>query len=290
MSVRYGIGEWYGYDFSKLSAKDIQDIAKSPPRECPFRFPPGNCNKKGGVCSLRQYSNDAGNVVPADNELVTTCPNRFAENGRIFSQVAELLINTNTPTVATEIPFLMAESESSQARSVGMIDMVLADRYSDPISWCAMEIQAVYFSGKSMSRELQEFKHWKGPGIPFPGEIRRPDFRSSGPKRLMPQLQIKVPTISRWGKKTAVIVDRSFWNALSKMLEVKYVSNCDIAWFIMDYKHASNRICLGLGDVVLTTLNDAVVGLTGGVPTSLQGFERNLEQKIGKSSFTVEPG
>jgi len=92
-------------------------------------------------------------------------------------------------------------------------------------------------SGASMSKDFTIMKDWQGPGLPFPQGIRRPDFRSSDPKRLIPQLQIKVPTISRWGKKMAVVVDQPFWDSLGSISEVDHVSNCDIAWFIMDYRH-----------------------------------------------------
>ena len=79
-----------------------------------------------------------------------------------------------------------------------------------------MEFQAVYFSGMSMENDFKLMREWIGLGVPFPHVQRRPDFRSSGPKRLMPQLQIKVPTISRWGKKMTVVIDSSFWDSLSE--------------------------------------------------------------------------
>ena len=36
---------------------------------------------------------------------------------------------------------------------------------------------------------------------PYPDHTRRPDWRSSSAKRLMPQLQVKVPTVRRWNSK-----------------------------------------------------------------------------------------
>jgi len=184
----------------------------------------------------------------------------------------------------------MGNTEGTDSKTVGMLDMVLVREDPGPMNWCAMEIQAVYFSGKSMSKEISSLKTWQGPGTPFPSETRRPDYRSSGPKRLMPQLQIKVPTISRWGKKTAVVVDRSFWDSLTDMPRVEHVSNCDIAWFIMDFRHGPNGFRIEVGEVFLTTLTDAVSGLTGGKPASLEGFETSLAQKKKRSGFFVEPG
>lgn len=127
-------------------------------------------------------------------------------------------------------------------------------------------------------------KKWQGEGIPFPQGFRHPDFRSSGPKRLMPQLQIKVPTISRWGRKMAVVVDLPFWESLGSITEVEHVSNCDIAWFVMKYRHDGTRFCLEPDRLHLTTLDRAVEGLTGGKPTSLSDFENTLRAKLGDAS------
>jgi hypothetical protein len=96
--------------------------------------------------------------------------------------------------------------EASDQDAVGKIDEVLVNADGGALRWCALEIQAVYFSGSSMENDFKIMREWTGPGVPFPEVQRRPDFRSSGPKRLMPQLQIKVPTISRWGKKMAVVI------------------------------------------------------------------------------------
>lgn len=289
MAQRYGIAEWYGRNFIHLDEAEIRTLAEARKLPCPFRYPDGPCNKVGGVCSLRLYEETPEGAQPADSHVVTTCPNRFLDAGRIFSEVASFVIGTKAPTVTTEIPFLIPPVPSHGKKAVGMIDMVLVDEQSSPLNWCALEIQAVYFSGKSMSREIGSFKNWAGPGLPFPKEIRRPDFRSSGPKRLMPQLLTKVPTLSRWGKKLAVVVDRSFWQSLAPMETVDDLSNCDIAWFVVDYVPEGTEIKLGIDSIYMTTLQHAVTGLTGGLPTSLGGFETDLKEKIKKSGIRVEP-
>src|SRR3989449_1407583 len=117
-------------------------------------------------------------------------------------------------------------------------------------------MQAVYFSGKSMENDFVQMRTWTGPGLLFPQVQRRPDFRSSGPKRLMPQLQIKVPTISRWGKKMAVVVDKAFWESLGEMREVRDISNSEIAWIIVSYgEPVSGRFTLKRHEVHFTTLS-----------------------------------
>ena len=185
--------------------------------------------------------------------------------------------------VISEVPFLMRETEAHEveADAVGMIDKVLVSVSGQSLRWCALEMQAVYFSGKSMENDFKDMRQWDGPGIPFPKVQRRPDFRSSGPKRLMPQLQIKVPTISRWGKKMAVVVDKAFWGSLGEMREVQDLSNSEIVWFIVSYEQpVRGRFALKRHEVHSTTLSHAVEGLTGGTPVSLESFEHEIRARM----------
>ena len=127
---------------------------------CPFRIKGGSCTKKGGVCSFRLYRNDDGLAVPTlDDEdgLRILCPRRFEEDMTIFQWVGETILGTPTPEIVTEIGFLKAENGNAH---VGRIDMVLANRKSQAalLDWCALEIQAVYFSGKSMADEFRKYR------------------------------------------------------------------------------------------------------------------------------------
>lgn len=288
VTIRYGIGELYGRDFSKLPADQIRKLSKSAFKSQPCPFRGGVCNKKGGVCSLRQYSKTGDVVIPLeDDSLTATCPSRFYDSGTVLRWVGETLIEDKSPVVLTELPFLMTPSTDGAENTpatVGKIDMVLIHPDTKNLRWCALEMQSVYFSGPGMTEDIKVMKKWDQPGVPFPGSIRRPDFRSSGPKRLMPQLQIKVPTISRWGKKMAVIVDLPFWKSLGDMTEVATISNCDIAWFVVQYKQEEDRFVLEPHTLHLTTLDRAVEGLTGGKPTSLTTFEETLRTKLSISS------
>jgi len=285
-SVRYGIGELYGFDFAGLPADQIRKLAKASfkSQPCPFRGSNSLCNKSGGVCSLRQIIKDGTTIAPVEGtSLVATCPARFYDGGVVLAWVGQELLGTDSPIILSELPFLMstAKDNPTDVSTVGKIDMVLVHPDTTNLRWFALEIQAVYFSGAAMSKDFGVMKKWKGPGFPFPQGNRRPDFRSSGPKRLMPQLQIKVPTISRWGKKMAVVVDQPFWESLGTITEVDHISNCDIAWFVVKYTHNGTRFCLEPAGMHLTTLDHAVEGLTGGKPTSLADFEKTLLSKLG---------
>ena len=89
---------------------------------------------------------------------------------------------------------------TSTRKAAGMIDLVVGRPSADTLAWYGLEIQAVYFSGQGMGSEFAQLR--ARPDHPrFPSAVRRPDWRSSSAKRLMPQLQIKVPTLRRWGAK-----------------------------------------------------------------------------------------
>ncbi|MEW5796765.1 MAG: NotI family restriction endonuclease [Candidatus Zixiibacteriota bacterium] len=291
---RYGIGEWYGRLADCLTAEELALLAnlqglpkhKRPPQPCPFREP-RMCNKEGGVCSLRLYAGSQDSAtshrIPGDDgSLRATCPNRFYESGTIFEWVGEVVLRRKRPSIAGEVGFLEqpGHPEDVPGESVGRIDCVLVSQGEHSFDWCALEIQAVYFSGESMRKEFRVLQDYSGPGLPFPIAKRRPDYRSSGPKRLMPQLQIKVPTLRRWGKKMVVVVDTRFFAALGRMDEVADISNCDIAWFVVEFEESKGTAKLVPAFVRFTTLERAVDGLTGGTPVNLDEFERRIRAKL----------
>ncbi|MGE5579530.1 MAG: NotI family restriction endonuclease [Bacillota bacterium] len=311
--VRFGIGEWYGRSLPLLTGAERKALEKQRTDRgkpvCPFRGAddePRACSKSGGVCTLRLYQVDdsSGRTVPVQGPvgmLRTTCPNRFLERGVIFEWVGQVLLGCPNPILLREVPYLKpveTEGESMfggdagvrgravyaddaiAGSGVGSVDYVLVHPDS-PTSWCALEMQAVYFSGDTMAKEFHAIASAPGDDLPFPAGRRRPDYRSSGPKRLMPQLQIKVPSLRRWGRKTAVVVDQWFWGSLGRMRRVKDISNCDIVWFVVGYDEADGVPRLTRYGVVPTTLEDAIEGLTAGEPVSLAAFEGFIRAKIG---------
>ncbi|MEA2062187.1 MAG: NotI family restriction endonuclease [Gemmatimonadota bacterium] len=288
----YGIGEWYCQLFSALSPEERSVLAKAALKpiteagqKCYFKDASSleKCTKKGGICSIRHYEKLLDETVQAcegeDGRLVVLCPNRFLEDGMIFKWVSQELLKDNNPVVLNQINFLRSTVTD---KSVGRIDNVLVSAMPDgTLNWCALEIQAVYFSGKARSSEFKALIEDASP-LPFPSQPLRPDFRSSAPKRLMPQLQIKVPTLRRWGKKMAVVVDVPFFQSLGPMDQVRDVSNCDIVWFIVDFDTKCNPARIKLADTRYTTLEKAVDGLTAGIPMPLTDFEEQIRKKLSK--------
>ena len=186
------------------------------------------------------------------------------------------VLGVSDPTLVKEVQFLSslvgdAEDEEG-AEAVGRIDTILVDPDNDE-RWCALELQSVYFSGEGMGSHLAQYRNTDIAPL-YPDKNRRPDFRSSGPKRLMPQLQTKVPTLRRWGKKMAVVVDKPFFGSLGKMIEVNHISNADIAWYVVDYDSNGS---IGIDQVVFTTLESSVEALTAGKPLNQAEFEAEIQ-------------
>lgn len=298
---RFGIGEWYGRPLVELSPEERKRYAEiqflpheeRPLLPCPFLarpHQPVNCWKDGGVCSLRRYalSRETGDVsIACDGELRTTCPSRFEDGRIVYRWIGEELLGDPEATPIGQVNFLtrtplMGPAATDPApREVGRIDNVLVRPASSPLQWCAIEMQAVYFSGTRMEVEFESLRTSDLP-LPFPVGTRRPDYRSSGPKRLMPQLQIKVPTLRRWGKKMAVVVDEQFFYALGRMERASDISNCDVAWFVVKY---DNSHTLTPSDIYLTTLEQSVGGLVAAQPVTQQEFERRILEKYSRLSF-----
>jgi hypothetical protein len=298
LRARYSIGEWYGAGFELISASERFARAKTECDAesilgvaCPLQTD-AKCNKKGGVCSLRQYQQVGDGPVVGVGPVITTCPQRFLESNTIFQWVGETLLQTKEPVILSEIGFLdrlrPVESEINEDEDsrdfIGRIDNVLVHPSRQPMDWCALELQAVYFSGKSMANEFKMLAQSETEALPYPAKHRRPDWRSSGPKRLLPQLQTKVPTIRTWGKKMAVVIDEAFFGSLVGLDEEKHPSNSEIAWFVVGYDPKPGGWKLVPRKVVFTKLDASVKSLTGGVPLSRERFEEQLREKLGKNS------
>ena len=266
-------------------------------KPCPFKSSDTStalCTKEGGVCSLLLYEqNSKGKVLPVKGErssIRVLCPYRFHEKNLAFGWIGEFAIGSADAEKVGEVGFLESDKslDSGGGDDVGRLDMILVDACStekDELHWVAAEIQAVYFSGREMASEFKAISQNVadgGDGLIWPTEVRRPDYRSSGPKRLMPQLQIKVPTLRRWGKKMAVLVDEAFFQSLGKMESVSDLPNADIAWFRVRFaiSPTTKRYQIERGDVLLPTLEESVKGLTAGAPVSRAVFEARIKQKL----------
>lgn len=189
----YGIGEWYGKLFSHLSPEErhlfarIQQRPKRsrPSQPCPFRSTAERvvpCSKEGGVCSLRLYERTAARAVRTVGQLCTVCPKRFEQGRLVFRWIGETVLHCPDPIVLGQIGFLeKPEEEDEPSGDVGRIDNVLVVPNSRPLSWCAVEIQAVYFQGASMKQDFKAIAQARSVvDNPFPAARRQPDKNLRG--------------------------------------------------------------------------------------------------------------
>ncbi len=300
-SPRYSIGEWFGHRYSDLDANlrrklavvaqdpdmaravkmDISLLSTSGDIACPFKYNRGVCSKKGGVCSIQQYeATDSRRIGTATSGPAVTCPQRFEEGNVLLKWLADIMsFDLGRVLIAREVPFMKSESTG---RPAGKIDWVLAQENRGSLRWCALEIQAVYFSGKGMASDFMALQNDSNSAPPFPSQVRRPDWRSSSAKRLMPQLQVKVPTLRRWGAKMAVAVDEQFFRAIGGQSEhpSQDLDNGDIVWMVPHLAQDGNSFGLRRGTWEVLTLEQSSEKLLSAKTVSRRDFETNLRSKL----------
>ena len=223
-SQRYGIAEWFGEPFDRMHPGRRRELARSalqtePAPACPFRDGGKHCTKKGGVCSIRAGS----------GPVVIICPQRF-DQGNILPRWLARIVGFETVFLAREVPFMRS---TDTGREAGRVDLVISQD-SDASRWFGLEVQAVYFSGDAMRPEFEALLTNNESILPAPVGKRRPDWRSSSAKRLMPQLQVKAPTLMRWGTKLAVAVDMPFFGSIGgpSAEPSQDLNDGDIVWLV----------------------------------------------------------
>ena len=269
MTDRYGIAEWFGEPFDALPAPRRQALARAAlgrddPPACPFQRGRPTCGKKGGVCSIR-----AGTGRP-----VITCPRRFEEDDLLPRWLAEI-VGFDDVFLAREVPFMRSPATG---RAAGRIDLVVAGDAAATV-WFGLEMQAVYFSGLGMQADFELLLDHAAATPPPPTAIRRPDWRSSSAKRLMPQLQIKAPTLRRWGTKLAVAVDMPFFEAIGgpKDPPTRDLDEGDIVW-LAPYVTEGFRLAPGHWEVL--SLEASSDKLLSAETVRRRDFETALRAKI----------
>jgi hypothetical protein len=191
------------------------------------RFRDGPCNKSSktdpiGICS-----------VSDGEQAASLCPERFLEEGRIFRDAAYLAFGAGSSfAVFPEIRILQVADpkKRGQLKKIGKVDFVLGKIvHNEIVDFCAVEVQAAYFSGTETRSALKYFLVNRDFGAY--DTFRRPDFRSSAQKRLIPQLQLKVPVFRRWGKKFFVVVDTKFFKSLPEFRSTT-PANSELTWLV----------------------------------------------------------
>jgi hypothetical protein len=116
---------------------------------------------------------------------------------------------------------------------------------------------------------------WEGTYYP------RPDYLSSSRKRLAPQLIYKGGILNEWGKKMAVVVDRSFFLTLPKLPEIAS-NKADIAWLVYELIHepTHDRYHLTSYQPVFTAFTPALEAITTAEAGRVEDFIEHLQHKL----------
>jgi len=261
----FRIAEVFGYRVENNSA-EARRARRT--KACPFRSKPcakGSSKDPLGVCAITD-----------GKTLAVTCPVRFLQDGLAFAQAAECAFGADVSYCAIpEVPFLHSDVGS---RRLGKIDYVLARHQRAQLAdYCALEIQAVYFEGPGIRQEFRSFLETAV--LPEPARGRRPDYRSSSQKRLMPQLLVEVPVLRRWGKKVFIALDQGFFEWLPPCKEVD-PTNAEITWLVYAFVPGLKRYEMTFLKAVPTTLDFAVVSLTAARAPARPDFEEEIQKAL----------
>lgn len=269
--ARYGIAEWFGIPYIAMSSIERKTMARAALKEieppiCPFQAGTPVCSKRGGVCSIKE----------GDNLPVIVCPRRFNAGNLLPKWLAEIA-GFPEAYLASEVPFMRSPTTG---RAAGRVDLVIA-RDCNASAWYGLEIQAVYFSGQGMDADFRAILNHDGEEPPEPTATRRPDWRSSSAKRLMPQLQVKGPTLRRWGTKLAVAVDLPFFEAIGgpTISQSTDPNDGDILWMVSRIDEDYNLVAYHWE---VLPLEESCEKLLSAETVKRQEFETALRVKLSK--------
>lgn len=269
------LAEVFGFPTDNFST-EAERFRKN--RLCPYNNKSPNCTKSSvenplGVCS-----------VFGGSDIVITCPVRFRQDWIITTDAAAFFF----PPDATWTSLTEVSLADRYGKSAGNIDLVLLsyDAQGRIMDYGALEVQAVYISGNIRTA----FQHY----MDHPAEHHamdwrrmknypRPDYLSSSRKRLAPQLIFKGGILNAWTRKTAVALNRTFYQTLPKLDQVDK-AEADIAWLVYDLQHDSvqNRYLLTLYETVYTRFEQALFKITRADAGEEQQFLRQLQTQLDK--------
>ena len=263
------ISEIFGYGADNHSAEAWRAREL---KWCPFRG--DSCTKSSktdpvGVCSLSN-----------GQKAAALCPARFLEKDRIFSDAARLAFGDGVRFgVFPEVRILKIESEAGrQQRKIGKVDYVLGKLDGEIITdFAALEVQAVYFSGGEIRTLLRNYLETRK--LEAEDSRRRPDFRSSAQKRLVPQLHLKVPVFRRWGKKFFVVTDSMFFSSMPSF-KATTRSNSELTWLTYPIVKTGQDYVMRDPEVIYSEWDEVRNSLREGVPPEPSEIMEELQEKL----------
>lgn len=241
---------------------------------CPFNNKVPNCTKDKannplGVCSVNHGSNH-----------VIICPVRFREDWIIVENAARFLFGEKQNwTSLTE-----TKLTDKNGQSAGNIDFVVVS-YNEKgqlLDFGSLEVQGVYISG-NLRNPFDVFIEAPSTSFEWKASYNypKPDYLSSSRKRLVPQMLYKGGIFKSWNKKQAVALQKSFFETLPQLPQVKK-EKADIAWFLYDLvlDKSAKKYNLKLVDTVYTEFEPALLKITTAEPGNINDFIALLQDKL----------
>lgn len=294
---RWGPSEWFGHDIETMTQEDRLRVAQDAllpsgesGRACPHLSAvtrlPYLCTKAGGVCTVQKYSSSSTGQISLQGHRVAICPLRLISSS-VLNEIARNVLGSNINVVLVkEVPYsfsLTKTLKSGEPAAAGRIDWLLVDE-SDPSRFCAVETQSVYMSGTTQDITFGAFVA-AGGLMAMPPEHRQPDYRSSVPKRLGPQLENKARHLSSTNRKTVVIVDEYVRSNMSPLQEipvpgayagsperaVQHKLNCSEVIFVIVKLNAYGG--LEIAEILYCTISSALASLSAVSAMSHSDFE-----------------
>jgi hypothetical protein len=248
---------------------------------CPY-------NNKVPSCTKNSVTNPLGVCSVFENERpVITCPTRFREDWRILEDAANFFFPPGTRYTA--VPETRLDDVNGQ--SAGSIDFVLVafGAQGEIADFGALEVQSVYISGNVSGPFNQYMEARPNHVFAWDGSVR-PDYLSSSRKRLVPQLIYKGGILREWKKKTAVAIQRPFYESLSP-LPVVAREDADIAWLIYELvlDDRMNLYHLTQDEIVYTNSEAVLAHITTAKAGDMRGFLSRIQQKLEREEQSIPP-
>ncbi len=192
----------------------------------------------------------------------------------MFRNAASIAFGAGASCAAIPEVRLLEVVRNGKKTKIGKVDFLLVKLEAGvAVDFAPLEVQAVYISGNSVRPAYDRYLR---SGRVSEASMRRPDFRSSAQKRLMPQLALKVPIFRRWNKRFFVAVDRTFYGELPTLKE-RSLGNSEITWLVYDFqRQAQGGFQMQAPRVIHTVWDDVQEALREGEAPEREDLLRQL--------------
>ena len=200
------------------------------------------------------------------------------------------MLGTSNPEVSKAIPFI-----NDLVNSIGIETMGSSTRFSWALvhpskklglRWCRLETQAAHCSDRSMSNEFHSWAEANSDTIPFPTEVRHPNYARTELIRLSAHLNRTVPVVRDSGAKTAVIVDEHFFTKISHVHALEgglanKLAQAEVVWLVTRFEEGK----LIPGNVIYSRLDDSIRALLAGPSVGKKAFEDSIRRALADPSL-----